>query len=305
VRADDYFDGEWVDELPRLRRMLARHGVPADEVDDVVQETAVRLYSAWDRLFDGRPLRPLVTTIALNVARDYHRRSSHWARPVAAVPDDLLIDNRSVDSAVLARLEVQRTARALSTLSPGHRRTVLEAVADDLQAEEAGRTRAPAATRMARTRARRHLVAALELIAGVTGVGVAVVRRPMSSPAVTGGAAVAVGALALSAALIVHPGGADGHAPATDNAAITTVATHTVPGADAATQPTVTHLVAYGTGSWQLSGSSLWWPRGSMPLVSADALGQHAQFGDWGTGDACTVTVGDRVVLSVRCRSIA
>ena len=304
MRADDYFDGEWVDELPRLRRMLARHGVPADEVDDVVQETAVRLYTAWDRLFDGRALRPLVTTIALNVARDYHRRSSHWARPVAAVPDDLLVDNRGVDSAVLARLEVQRTARALSTLSPGHRRTVLEAVADDLQAEEAGRTRAPAATRMARTRARRHLVAALELIAGVTGVGVAVVRRPMSSPAVTGGAAVAVGALALSAALIVHPGGADSHAPATDSAPITTVATRPAT-VDPATRPVVTHLVAYGTGSWQFSGSSLWWPHGSMPLVSANALGQHAQFGDWSNGDACTVTVGDRVVLSVRCRSIA
>lgn len=304
MRADDYFDGEWVDELPRLRRMLARHGVPADEVDDVVQETAVRLYTAWDRLFDGRPLRPLVTTIALNVARDYHRRSSHWARPVAAVPEDLLVDSYGVDSAVLARLEVARTARALSTLSPGHRRTVLEAVADDLQAEEAGRTRAPAATRMARTRARRHLAAALELIAGVTGVGVAVVRRPMSSPAATGGAAVAVGALALSAALVVHPGGADTHAPATDASAIQTVAASaSAPGRT--TAPTVTHLVAYGTGSWQFSGSSLWWPKGSMPLVSADALGKHAQLGGWGAGDACQVALGDRIVISVRCRSIA
>lgn len=305
MRADEYFDGEWVDEVPRLRRMLARHGVPADEVDDVVQETAVRLYTAWDRLFDGRPLRPLVTTIALNVARDYHRRSSHWARPVAAVPDDLLVDAHGVDSAVLARLEVARTARALSTLSPGHRRTVLEAVADDLQAEEAGRTRAPAATRMARTRARRHLAAALELIAGVTGVGVAVVRRPMSSPAVTGGAAVAVGALALSAAIVVHPGGSDTREPAPDAAVIQTLTAPAAATGPASPRPTVTHLVAYGGGSWQLSGSSLWWPHGSMPLVSADALGQHAQAGDWGTGDACQVTLGDRIVISVRCRSIA
>lgn len=302
MRADDYFSSEWVDELPRLRRMLARHGVPADEVDDVVQETAMRLYSAWDRLFDGRPLRPLVTTIALNVARDYHRRSSHWARPVAAVPDDLLVEPRGVDSAVLARLEVARTARALSTLSPGHRRTVLEAVADDLQAEEAGRTRAPAATRMARTRARRHLVAALELIAGVTGVGVAVVRRPLSSPAVTGGAAVGIGALALSAAVFVHPGGADGGTtPAT---AALPVAASALTAPAAAARPTVTHLVVYGNGSWQLSGSSVWWPQGGMPLLSADAFGQHAQVGGAATGDACTVRVADRIELSLRCRSI-
>jgi DNA-directed RNA polymerase specialized sigma24 family protein len=304
VRADEYFCGEWIDELPRLRRMLARHGVPADEVDDVVQETAIRLYSAWDRLFDGRPLRPLVTTIALNVARDYHRRSSHWARPVAAVPDDVLVDSHGVDSAVLARLEVARTARALSTLSPGHRRTVLEAVADDLQAEEAGRTRAPAATRMARTRARRHLAAALELIAGVTGVGVAVARRPLSSPAVSGGAAVAVGALALSAALVVHPGSADSKAATTDGAGMASrVTTTSAPGA--AARPAVTHLVVYGSGSWQLSGSSLWWPKGGLPLLSADAFGRHAQVGDWGTGDACRVTVADRVEFSLRCRSVA
>lgn len=304
MRADEYFSSEWVDELPRLRRMLARHGVPADEVDDVVQETAMRLYSAWDRLFDGRPLRPLVTTIALNVARDYHRRSSHWARPVAAVPDDLLVEPRGVDSAVLARLEVARTAQALSTLSPGHRRTVLEAVADDLQAEEAGRTRAPAATRMARTRARRHLVAALELIAGVTGVGVTVVRRPLSSPAVTGGAAVAVGAFALSAAFVMHPGGADSGTPATAAARPVVASSLTAPATAAG--PAVTHLVVYGTGgSWQLSGSSVWWPQGGLPLLSADAFGRHAQVGGAATGDACIVRVADRIELSLRCRSIA
>jgi DNA-directed RNA polymerase specialized sigma24 family protein len=304
VRADEYFCGEWVDELPRLRRMLSRHGVPADEVDDVVQETAIRLYSAWDRLFDGRPLRPLVTTIALNVARDYHRRSTHWARPVAAVPDDLLVDNRSVDSAVLARLEVARTAQALSTLSPGHRRTVLEAVTDDLQAEEAGRTRAPAATRMARTRARRHLVAALELIAGVTGIGVAAVRRPLSSPAATGSAAVAVGAIALSAALVaVHPGGAQNQ-PTTSAAGVAAVA-HPASVRTSASAPTVTHFVVTGSGSWSYSGSSLWWPQGQVPLVTADALGRHTQVGDWAKGDACTLSLADRIVVSVRCGSIA
>lgn len=302
MRADDYFCGEWVDELPRLRRMLARHGVPADEVDDVVQETAIRLYSAWDRLFDGRPLRPLVTTIALNVARDLHRRSSHWARPVAAVPDDVLVDSRGVDSAVLARLEVARTARALSTLSAGHRRAVLEAVSDDLQAEEAGRTRAPAATRMARTRARRHLAAALELIAGVTGVGVAVVRRPLSSPAMTGGAAVAVGALALSAAFVVHSGGGSAH-PTPDPVALPAAATMGTP--VVAPQPAVTHLVMSGSGSWTLSGASFWWPQSRVPLVSANAFGRNAELGGWDTGDACTVSLADRVVVSVRCRPIA
>jgi DNA-directed RNA polymerase specialized sigma24 family protein len=302
VGSDDYFCGEWVEELPRLRRLLGRHGVPAHEVDDVIQETAVRLYAAWDRLYDGRPLRPLVTTIALNVARDYHRRSVHWARPVAAVPEDVLVDSRGVDSAVLARLEVARTARALKTLSDGHRRAVVEAIADDLQAEEAGRTRAPAATRMARTRARRHLAAALELIAGVTGVGVATVRRPLSSPVVTGGAVVAVGALALSVAVVVHPGAGANRAPA---AAVALPAMATSSASGAPQSQVVEHLVMSGTGSWALSGTSLWWPEGQRPLLTADALGRHEQVGAWGAGGACTVTVGQRIRLSLRCSSVA
>ena len=301
MRADDYFRGDWVEEVPRLRRLLARHGVPHDEVDDVVQETAVRMYAAWDRLFDGRPLRPLVTTIALNVARDYHRRSSHWARPVASVPEQALVDSRGVDSAVIARLEVARTARAMSKLSEGHRRAVVDAVTDDLVAEQTGRVRAPAATRMARTRARRHLVAALELTAGFAAIAGTWARRTFSSPAMTGSAA--VGALALTAAVFLHAGSPG---TASDRTAAPVGITHltatgvpTAPGVQV-----VGHFVTAG-GAWSLTGSSQWLPQAAVPLLRAQAFGHDANLGDYGSGHACSFAVADRVFVVVRCGAAA
>lgn len=298
MRADEYFGGEWLDETPRLRRLLAKQGIATDDLDDVLQETAIRLCSAWDRLYDGRPLRPLVTTIALNVARDHYRRSTTRPRLVEALPDDLMVDTRDVDTAVLARLEVDRAARALSMLAPAHRQTVLDAVADDLSAEQSGRTRAPASVRMARTRARRQLIAAFELIAGLVGLLVAAVRRPFSSPATQVG--LALTAAAASLAVVWHPGAAPGHVTTPRAAApAPQTSTFTLPGVPR--NEVVGHIVMTGNGSWSRSGTSNWWPWGTAPLVSASALGHRTEFGPTAAGRTCRASIADSFELVIHC----
>jgi DNA-directed RNA polymerase specialized sigma24 family protein len=181
VRADEYFASEWPLELPRLRRLLSSQGVGYDEIDDVIQETALRLFAAWGRVFEDVPVRPLVTTIALNVARDLHRREQSRPYCVPALPD-VLDDRPSVDRTALARIDVARTAQAMASMSVARRRVLAQAVTDELAGEERGRHRAPAAFRMALTRARRELVTAVELAGSVVAVGALIARRASRSP---------------------------------------------------------------------------------------------------------------------------
>jgi hypothetical protein len=102
--------------------------------------------------------------------------------------------------------------------------------------------------------------------------------------------------------MITHPGAGTG-AVAPSNADVTTF---TVTGVD---QPEpiarTTHLVFAASGGWGVNGTSQWWTPGSVPLVTADALGRRTQLGDRNTGDACSVRVADRVAVVVRCGPVA
>jgi DNA-directed RNA polymerase specialized sigma24 family protein len=167
--------------------------VPVDEVDDVVQETALRLFAAWGRVFEDQPVRPLVTTIALNVARDLHRRERTRPRFVPVLPD-LRDENLSVDRTALARLEVSRTAKAMSAMPAARRQVLARAVTEELAGEEVGRHRAPAAFRMALTRARRELATAVELAGCLMGALIVVLKRGARAPATHATALTAIGA---------------------------------------------------------------------------------------------------------------
>lgn len=174
------FDEAWPALERRVRSVLAARGVRGEELHDLTQETGLRLFRAWDTLDPERPVQPYATTIALNAWRDgLKRAANHRETLIAAVPEQP--DVLDVERTVLARLEVSRVSAALRLLRARDR--------EALMADEAG-----PAHRMARMRARRELIAAMERASAFLGVifGLRHLLRPKA-----GAAAVSVGALTL------------------------------------------------------------------------------------------------------------
>lgn len=69
------FESEWALLATRLKSFLSRKNVPAGKHDDLIQETALRLYKIWDTVDRARPAWALTVTIALNLLRDEYRRA--------------------------------------------------------------------------------------------------------------------------------------------------------------------------------------------------------------------------------------
>jgi DNA-directed RNA polymerase specialized sigma24 family protein len=198
--ADTYFGSEWAETARRIAHSLARHGVPACDRDDVLQETALRLYRAWDTVDQQRGVEAFARTVALNVWRDAVRRPVHQGEVLGDVPDVPCGD--VVERTTLARMELGRVRRALGSLRPAEQRLLHEAIVAEVGGEPA---LAPAAVRMARMRARRQLVAVLRTASAWTAAVTGAVRAVRSHRAVltaTGVAAVlALGALRPPSAL--------------------------------------------------------------------------------------------------------
>lgn len=152
--ADRFFSHVWPDLARRLAAYLAGLGVPVSDREDLVQETALRVYRAWGSVDLARPIEPFIRTIAANAWRDQLRRTCDAAslcelgeRP-SREPD--------VEDVVAARWEVHRVARALTCLSLRQRELILAAGSSPVPA------RSSASVRMARSRARRALRTALD-----------------------------------------------------------------------------------------------------------------------------------------------
>lgn len=201
------FDEAWPALERRVRSVLAARGVRGEELHDLTQETGLRLFRAWDTLDPERPVQPYATTIALNAWRDgLKRAANHRETLIAAVPERP--DALDVERTVLARLEVSRVSAALRLLRPRDR--------EALTAETSG-----ASYRMARMRARRELLAALESASALLGVliGIRHLLRPKA-----GAVAVSAGALTLVSLVFNAPSSS---APRID-AAPAVVAPHVV-----------------------------------------------------------------------------
>jgi DNA-directed RNA polymerase specialized sigma24 family protein len=205
VDADRYFATEWPAAARRIGWTLARQGVRPCDRDDILQETALRLYRAWATVDAERGVEPFARTIALNVLRDSVRRPVHSAEVLGDVPEQA-DSGDVVERTTLARIELGRVRRALTLLRPAEQRLLSEAVAAEV-AGEAADVVAPAALRMARMRARRQLVAVLRTASGLVGALAALraARGSRTAVAATGVAAVAVAAvLALLAPAVPH-----------------------------------------------------------------------------------------------------
>jgi hypothetical protein len=143
------FEAQWPALAIRLQRLLARKKVSPWLIEDLVQETGLRLIKMWPRVDQTRPVWPLTATIGLNLLRDELRRGSS-SELTQLVPEGA--SEECVEDRGLARLELRAVGGALSQMPERQRQAILA----DISGETDG---APVATgvRMMRMRARRKL----------------------------------------------------------------------------------------------------------------------------------------------------
>lgn len=174
------FEDEWTTLAPRLSMVLAAKGVHAQDRDDLLQETALRLFRVWETLAPDQPVWPFAVTIALNLWRDQLRAAVVRQRDVLAANMAESAPEASatcdVERTVIARHELAQVGAVMRDLEPEQRRLLL---AND----EVAATVAPLrpAERMARMRARRELAK----LVGRASAALALLwwRRPLRSSA--------------------------------------------------------------------------------------------------------------------------
>jgi DNA-directed RNA polymerase specialized sigma24 family protein len=148
------FEEEWPALAASVRGWLSARGFPGHLCDDVVQETGLRLFRAWDRVDPSRSIRGFTFTIANNVLRDELKRGA-VLELVESVPDNRA--ESDVEQLGIARLELKRVRRAFEELTDAHRNVLLAEIG---RAEPLDRS--PSAVKMLRMRARRRLSTLLE-----------------------------------------------------------------------------------------------------------------------------------------------
>ena len=145
------FGRQWPALERRLHGFLRSRGVPASEVDDLVQEVATRLVSFWPKIDNDRPIWPLTATIALNLLRDRGRRTE--ADLLGELPE--CAEHIDVADAGIARMELAAVIRAMQSLTPSQRAALLQTIHPD------GDSPSTPAEKMLRMRARRRLANAV------------------------------------------------------------------------------------------------------------------------------------------------
>ncbi|HEX4654423.1 MAG TPA: sigma-70 family RNA polymerase sigma factor [Mycobacteriales bacterium] len=188
------FDEAWPALAEHLRRSLTARGVPAQDRDDVVQETALRVYRSWTGLDPNRPAWPFVITVAINIWRDIIRERTGRIAQVHPTEHIEVTADLDVERDVLARQELAKTVVAMRSLAPEQRRLLLAT-------EEFTDTVRPLrpAERVARMRVRRQLARAVGR--ATAAFALLWLRRPGRS---TGAVATAY-AGALAAAVLTSP----------------------------------------------------------------------------------------------------
>ena len=154
------FESEWPDTAARLKTALRRRRIPAPLIDDLVQDTGLRLFQKWECVDPERGAWPLAYTVAMNILKDQlrseERKKSNLPPPAPSEFDPELM--------ALARIELERVRDALVQLSPGQRSALLAEIG-----ECAENGRSPSAVKMLRLRARKRLRALTHEAPGVLG----------------------------------------------------------------------------------------------------------------------------------------
>lgn len=216
------FDEAWADLTPRLAAVLAARGVHAQDRDDILQDTALRLYRVWDSLATDQPVWPYAVTIALNLWRDSLRHKVPQPTELGAGRPGDAADELDVERTVIARHELARVGAALRQLAPEQRNLLLM----NEELAEVGRPLEPA-ERMARMRVRRELAKVVGRASAA--LGLLWLRRPARSDGFATAACVGMlAATVMTGSQLAPAAGAPTHAPSLLPAAVTIAPTRAV-----------------------------------------------------------------------------
>lgn len=182
------FETQWPEIEAQLNRYLLKRGASREVVDEVVQDTAVRLLGCWERIDHGRPLGPLANKIAWNLLIDHHRRVP--AFPVAAIPDQCSMYD--IEEHRVVRSHLKAAAEGLRQLKERDRAVLLAEVG-------VGHI---TTNRMARLRARRRLQAIVDRVSS-TFAGVPLILRRTFGGGQVGSTTDAINAVAAAGVLVV------------------------------------------------------------------------------------------------------
>ena len=152
------FEQEWKRLRPEVVQRLSKLGVERDLVEDITQETGIRLYQRWDHIDLSKPLLPLAQKIARNRLVDHFRAEARLLpepSPVITTRSDL------TEERALSRMQLDAAVRALPNLSDRYRRLLLD------DGRRTPGSPSNTADRTARTRARRRLKALMERASGI------------------------------------------------------------------------------------------------------------------------------------------
>jgi hypothetical protein len=166
LRAD--FERQWAELATRLDRFLANRRVAPCLRDDLIQETALRLYASWTTVDRTRSPWPLTATIALNLLRDNGRSARNRE---LFIPPPETASSHEVEASGLARIELARVATALDQLPPSQRAALLRELGMGAVSPTS-----PDAEKMLRLRARKKLRSLVERVSGI------LVLRPRRDP---------------------------------------------------------------------------------------------------------------------------
>jgi DNA-directed RNA polymerase specialized sigma24 family protein len=169
ITAQARFAEVWPETAVALRGYLRARGSSHVDVEDMLQECAVRVLHARPTFVDAQDLIRWCLPVVRNLSVDQYRRGRREL-PFEAVPDRAGRSDLADD--VSHSLELGRVLRALQQLKPSDRDVILAHVEQDapipLDRKQAVRLN------VQRHRARQRLLARL---AAVLGVGLALVRR--------------------------------------------------------------------------------------------------------------------------------
>lgn len=216
------FDEAWTELTPRLAAVLAARGVHAQDRDDILQDTALRLYRVWDSLAPDQPVWPYAVTITLNLWRDTLRHKVAQPADVASIRSADPAADLDVERTVMARQELATVGAALRKLAPEQRNLLLmndevAAVVRPLDASE----------RMARMRVRRELAKVVGRASALIGPLWWRWRRPARSDGFAAAAYVGVFAATVMTGAQVATAAAPAAAPVVRPAVVATVSNPT------------------------------------------------------------------------------
>lgn len=214
------FGDAWAELEPHLRRSLA--SAPDHVVDDVLQETSIKLLRVWKTIDHDRPALPLAVTIARNTLRDELRRTARHAH--AELSEEVRVRD-DLDAVVSARLELARVGSELTRLTPGQRAALLTEVGGGSRSPDTPRVK------MLRARARARLRELVAQAGGFVATGAARLRSSAAGRAFDALPDVGVLAQALFVAVVAAGSAAvvvDGSLPRPERAAAVAAAAREV-----------------------------------------------------------------------------